>query len=189
VRGVDLHAALEGGGVSPAQAAVGEIGGGGAAGGGAAGGRPRAQQLPTWPGAAPGLVDAFQFQDLPRAAVDGLLAALAPLEAAAADLGAVLGAAAGGGNAAAAAAPPGAGVADVAALREAAAEYSTLLWAYDKVGARRGRPARGGSCRAVLALSRPALRPCCELLRARLAPGPPTSPAACPPPPPRPPRS
>jgi hypothetical protein len=150
--GVDLRVAMEDVPYSPAQAALGAIRGAGFAGDAAAAGAgvaPRAgsQQLPQWPGAAPELVDVFGYEELPRAALDALLAALRPLEAAGADLARLLAAAAGE-------AQPGAGEAgamggvssdDVAALREAAETYSTLIWAYDKVEWKgRGRWGRSG---------------------------------------------
>jgi hypothetical protein len=143
VRGIDLKAAV----ASSADVAVSSIGDGDD--GDSTRGRGQAtdlQQLPDWPGQAPRLVDAFGFQDIPGRLVARALAAAAPLEAAAAALDLLLGAAAGGrvgegdgegelaAAAAAAARPAGATSGDIAFVREAAAAYSTLLWAYDKVG-------------------------------------------------------
>ncbi|KAI8464465.1 MAG: hypothetical protein J3K34DRAFT_491425 [Monoraphidium minutum] len=128
VRGADLKAAVSGDApFSPSGAAVSAIGGGGAA-AGAAG----IEQLPEWPGQVPALVDAFGYADIPSGALDAALAALTPLEVAAAALEALLAAAAGG-EGAGIEAGAGAGGGDVRALREATAAYCTLGWAYDKV--------------------------------------------------------
>jgi len=129
VRGVDLRAATEGQqSYSPARAAVSAIGANAA-------GSTGAEQLPEWPGQVPALVDAYGYEDVPRRLVDAVVEALRPLEEAAGQLERLLAVASGAASSSssAAAAPATASSADVLSLREAAATYSTLLWAYDKV--------------------------------------------------------
>ncbi len=128
VRGVDLKGALDAAApaYSPARAAVSAIGANAA-------GASALRQLPEWPGAVPPLVDAFGFEDIPRKLLSRVVAALQPLEEAARDLDRLLATAAGEPAAATAAATAGPSSADVTALVDAAACYSTLIWAYDKV--------------------------------------------------------
>ena len=146
VRGADLRAAVEG--FSPARAALSAITGSSASAGNASGSGSgvggaasfgRLEQLPAWPGETPVLVDAFEYREVPRAALDAAVDALRPLAAAERQLSALLAAAAGGGGDAAGVDAAGglggagsAGVAEVDALREAAGVYSTLCWAYDR---------------------------------------------------------